>query len=378
MTKLIYATTKNRDLFYALGVEISDPIFYIESNGRKYVFLDAREFGVLTEKSGNRGIEAIPVESLLEEARGGRYETGIANKLALLILKKFAGSETGFSVPFDFPLNMADFLRAQGITLTVQNPFYPERAIKTKEEISRIKETAAFTLNIFRKIEAILKAAEINGDHLIYEGETLTSEFLKKEAAIEMARRNLIDSEGLIISSGPHAAIPHHSGTGPIKPGAAIVCDIFPRHRDHGYFADIARTYAKGTPSEEIKKMYDAVRRAQEAGVQKIRAGVPAKEIHHACAESLKESGFETSEGRGFVHSTGHGVGLEVHETPSVGANSEKPLEAGNIITVEPGLYYPDLGGVRIEDMFLATENGAVCLTEYPRELVIGACTAKL
>ncbi|MBI4086052.1 MAG: aminopeptidase P family protein [Candidatus Liptonbacteria bacterium] len=371
MPKLIYASTKNRDLFYALKIEVSDPVFFLESGGRKYVFLDAREFGIFSEQNENRAMEAVPLEPLLTEISKADGNMEIANKTALHLLKTYCERSEAVSVPEDFPLSMADFLRAKGISLTVQNPFYPERAVKNSDEISLMKEAAKRTMKIFEKIEEILKEAAIEGEYIKYNGEILTSELLKKETAMEMARQELIDSEGIIISSGQHSAIPHHPGTGLIKAGSPIVCDIFPKSKISGYFSDISRTYVKGVPSKEISAMFNAVLRAQEAGIKKVRAGVPAKEIHNACAASLKESGFETSEKGGFMHSAGHGVGLEVHERPTVGPNSKAILETGNIITIEPGLYYPEFGGVRIEDMFLVTETGAICLTEYTRKLVI-------
>ncbi len=371
MPKLIYAGTKNRDIFYALKLEISDPIFFIETDSKKYVFLDYREIDFFKEKNKNPNIEAILLNPILEEAAKAGDTTKTSHKLVLFLIEKYVKETAVLEVPSDFPLDMADFLRTKGINVLPKNPFYPERAIKTEEEISLMKETAQRTLNVFKKIEEILREATIEGEYIKHNGEILTSEFLKKEAGVEMARQELIDSEGIIISSGSHSAIPHHPGTGPIKANQPIVCDIFPKSRTSGYFSDITRTYVKGVPSEEISKMFDAVLWAQENGVSMVKAGVQAKEIHNACAASLKKSGFETSEGHGFVHSTGHGVGLEVHERPTIGPNSEAILESGNVITVEPGLYYHEIGGVRIEDMFLVTETGTVCLTEYPRKLVV-------
>ncbi len=371
MTKLTYASTKNRDLFYAIKIEVSDPILFIENGDKKYIFLDSREIDFFKEKNKNPDIEAVMINQLLKEAVQTEDKTSLTNKLALSAIKNFAAPEDGsIVVSSDFPLEMADFLRAKGIRLTPQNPFYPERAIKTEEEISIITETVARTLNIFRRIEEILRTADIDGDYLRYGGEILTSEFLKQEAVAEMGRCGLIDGEGVIIASGLHSAIPHHPGAGPIKANQPIVCDIFPKHRTAGYFADISRTYVKGVPSKEVVRMFEAVLRAQENGIQNIKAGVAAKEIHYSCTKTLLELGYDAGD-KGFTHSAGHGVGLEVHERPSVGLNSEGILQSGNVITVEPGLYYPDIGGVRLEDMILVTENGPVNLTNYPKKLII-------
>lgn len=370
MPKLIYASTKNRDLFYALKIEVSDPIFFIETEMKKYVFLDYREIDFFKEKNKNPDIEAVLLNPLLEKAAKISHKITTNNKLVLSLIEKFVKEISAIGVPSDFPLDMADFLRTKGIAVSPKNPLYPERAIKTEEEISLMRETAKRTLNVFKKVEGILRDASIDGDHVKYRNELLTSEFLKKEAAVEMAKQELIDTEGVIISSGAHSAIPHHPGAGPIKAGEPIVCDIFPKSRISGYFSDITRTYVKGVPSKEISAMFDAVLRAQENAVSLLKAGVQAKEIHNSCEKTLLELGYHIGE-KGFTHSAGHGVGLEVHESPSIGPNSEAILEPGNMITVEPGLYYPKVGGTRIEDMFLVTETGAVCLTEYPRKLII-------
>ncbi|TSA46000.1 aminopeptidase P family protein, partial [bacterium] len=157
------------------------------------------------------------------------------------------------------------------------------------------------------------------------------------------------------------------NGSGRVLPHQPIVCDIFPRHRKSGYFADMTRTYAKGKPSPEIEKMYQAVWKVQNEIFKKIRSGVSASELHRKAALIFAKLGY----GAGFIHGLGHGVGLDIHEKPSLKPGSVDILEAGNIITVEPGLYYPKVGGVRLEDMILVTKTGCKNLTNYPKRMTI-------
>jgi Xaa-Pro aminopeptidase len=249
--------------------------------------------------------------------------------------------------------------------------------VKSKEEIGYIKESLAHTKLAFRIIENILKASKIKGNRIYFKKKVITSEFLKQEAENILFENGMQDALGMIISSGKQTAIPHHVGSGPIKPHQPIVCDIFPRHRKSGYFADMTRTYVKGRPSPEIIRIYQAVLKVQNEILERIRPGASASELHQKAALIFAKLGY----GAGFVHGLGHGVGLDIHEKPSLKPRSEDILEAGNIITVEPGLYYPkvgsprfasgEAGGIRLEDMVLVTKTGYKNLTNHPKKLII-------
>jgi Xaa-Pro aminopeptidase len=369
MPKLSYASTKQKDILYLVKMEIGDDFFILENEKETFVFIDSREFEMFKEKNTNRKLKPVLLDPLLQEVQTIPGKTNRENKLAELIIKKFAKVKE-FEVPNYFPLDMADYLRRKGIILTVANPFRPERLIKTKEEVRAIKDAIQKTTKAFRKIEEILKDTKIKNKHLLYKGERLTSEFLKQTVDELLFAEGLLNIEGSIISSGPHAAIPHHPGSGPIKAGETIICDLFPISRDSHYFADMTRTFAKGKPNEKIQRMYDAVLKAQEKAFAKIKPGVKAKDIHNAVAQSFIEDGFDVGE-KGFTHSTGHGLGLDLHELPYISKNSEEVLEVGHVFTVEPGLYYRDTGGVRIEDVVLVTKGGYDNLTHYPKKFLI-------
>jgi len=184
--------------------------------------------------------------------------------------------------------------------------------------------------------------------------------------------------EGHIVAGGLQAHEPHERGHGPLRRGEAIVIDIFPRSKKTGYFADMTRTVCIGKPSKKIQEMFDAVLVAQELAESMIRPGVACKELQNTVEKLFTEKGFLTSgKGKeftyaeGFVHGLGHGVGREVHEVPHISRKTEDILMEGDVITIEPGLYYKGVGGIRMEDMLLVTENGSRNFTQYDKTFVI-------
>jgi Xaa-Pro aminopeptidase len=384
MPKVIFASTLDSDMRYAVKTNITGSFFYIETKGKKYAFLDKVDFGVIRPLKGltlrnskslalgrkRSNLEMVPLEPLAKEARKLKFRISDRNKLAYYIFKKYGLVGRKVEVPIHFPLDMADFLRKHGAKLTPTFPFFPERAVKTKEEIEYIKESLTHTKMAFRIIENILRKSKIRGSRIYFKNKVLTSEFLKQAAEKILFENGMFDILGMIISSGKQTAIPHHNGSGPIRPHQPIVCDIFPRHRESGYFADMTRTFVKGNPSIEIQKMYAVVLKTQLATMKKIRAGVSAKEVYEIAANVILKESYDVQE-KGFTHGLGHGVGLDIHEKPSLKPHSEDILEAGNIITIEPGLYYPKIGGIRLEDMILITKSGCKNLTNYPKKLIL-------
>jgi Xaa-Pro aminopeptidase len=173
-------------------------------------------------------------------------------------------------------------------------------------------------------------------------------------------------------------------GSGPLRAGEAIVMDIFPQHKSTRYYADMTRTVSKGEPPAEIVELYEITKRAQDAGIKALRPGVTGREVHEMVEDLIFAAGYDTlrkgqqhgpaTNGalpKGFIHGLGHGVGLEIHEAPSVGRSGTSPLRPGDVVTCEPGVYDPEIGGVRLEDMLVITEDGARNLTRAPRQLVV-------
>lgn len=370
MVRLSLASTKDSDMRYEVRVEIPDPFILLDVGDRKIVFLDHREFGVFREHNENPAIELVLANPLMDAAREIPGDGPVAGKLAFHILQTYGVADHPIVVPTSFPLDVADFLRAQGVRLTPTRLFVPARLRKSREEIAAIRGSLRRTHEAFRAIEAMLREAAIIGGAVRYRGALLTSEMLKRTAEEALFACGMFNVEGIIVSCGPHAAIPHHQGYGPIAAHQSIVCDIFPRHRASGYFADMTRTYVKGRPSSELARMYEAVREAQECAIAAVAPGVIGRDVHAVAATTFRELGYDVGD-RGFIHGTGHGLGLDVHEEPFLNATSTIALEPGHVVTVEPGLYYPERGGIRIEDVVVVIDSGCENLTEYPKEFVI-------
>src|SRR6266540_2026028 len=219
----------------------------------------------------------------------------------------------------------------------------------------------------------VLKNARIGKNRrLMYHNVPLTSEKLR--AIIDIA---IIQAGGLashtIVAGGRQGCDPHEQGHGTRRAHEPIIIDIFPRSQKTGYFGDITRTVVKGRASEAVRKLYHTVACAQEIAFERMESGVPGAEVHKAVKEFFDGQGYRTGrrDGRmqGFFHGTGHGLGLEVHETPRVSANSNDYLRAGHVVTVEPGLYYPEMGGVRLEDVAYIIGNSPRNLTRFEKVL---------
>ncbi len=371
MPKLIYANTKNSDMYYAVKHNITDPFFYLEIDDRKYVFLDYREIKAFEEKNKNPKIKAILSNDLINKSKELNDKTSRANKLAFIILKEFNLLDEIINVPENFSLGMADYLRSREINISPVSSFFPDRKKKNSREINFIKENISKTLKAFEKIEFILRESQIKWDKILFQWSILTSEFLKSEIEILLFREGMFSSEWIIISSWNQTAIPHHWGHGEIRPNSLIICDIFPKSRSNEYFADITRTYVKWKASQRMLDIFNIVEKAQNKVIESIKPWVENRDIHNICKNIFDDSGFITKWESGFVHGTGHSFGLDIHENPNLNGSSEDILEVWNILTVEPGLYFPELWGVRLEDDVLVTENGVKNLVEYPKMLVI-------
>ncbi len=281
-----------------------------------------------------------------------------------------------FVVPADFPLALADEMRGAGLNVTAEaSPFFPERVSKSPAEITAITASQrAAEAGLARAVD-ILRASEISGDYLFWQGKNLTSEILRAEIDCEILRCGALPT-GTICAGGSQGAQPHNAGSGTLKANSPIVMDIFPRSPHSGYWGDLTRTVVRGKAAGTVRKAYEAVLEAREYCQKLIRIGAFGAEIHCAAEAILEKHGFYTgsnSAGQfGFFHGLGHGVGLDIHENPRLSPRARTPLQGGEVVTVEPGLYYPEWGGIRLENLiWLSPEKGAVCLTAAPDFLEI-------
>ncbi|MDP3962555.1 MAG: Xaa-Pro peptidase family protein [bacterium] len=368
--RLLFASSKNSDMFYGVRTIVPDSCFLLEIDDKRLIFLDKRDIETFREHDTNKRFEAVSLEKFMAKADETSSPKSRLARIALAIIRQYLPEKISIEVPCHFPLDLADALRSEGIELEVKNPFYSERSIKKQSEIDAIENAIERTRVAYKMIEEILIHSTIKDKFITYKGTVLTSEFLKKEIDMLLLNEGLLNTEGIVIASGAQAAMPHNSGSGPLLAHEPIICDIFPRDTNTGYFSDMTRTYVKGTASESMKKIYEAVKIAQETAIANIKPGVTGAEIHTLCVNSFLKVGYGVGD-TGFIHNTGHGLGLDLHEGPYLSGVNKEPLVVGNIVTVEPGLYYEKMGSVRIEDVVVVTETGCRNLTEYPKVLEI-------
>lgn len=276
MAKLLYDSTKNSDMRYALGMTVHDPTFLLEKNGKKFVFLDHREIGVFQGQNTNENIEAVPLNPFLDEAAYSSENTSLSNKVALRIIESFDLERERVDVSCSFPLDMADFLRGRGINVVPVSPFYPARERKHPNEVEVIRNALNKTSRAFALVERILRESIIEEDKILYQGAVLTSEEVKRQVAHLLLEEDMLNETPMILASGAQAAIPHHEGCGLILPNRTIICDIFPRDQHTKYHGDLTRTYVKGSPSLKAQEMYEAVIASQKAGTARCGQGCPA------------------------------------------------------------------------------------------------------
>jgi len=271
-------------------------------------------------------------------------------------------------VPPNFPLALAEALSEFCSVSVDRDTVAAMRSRKDRTEIRMLKNVQKITESAMGAAVRMIREASVKRGTLYLGDKPLTSELVKFAIHRRLLEHgcSAVDS---IVSCGEDTAVPHITGTGPLKANQPIVIDIFPFNEQNGYYADMTRTVSKGAPSKEIIGMFSALREAQELGLSSVKAGVPGAEVHQKVVDFFKDHGYESNT-RGFIHNLGHGVGLQVHELPTVGP-SGTALEPGNVITVEPGLYYPGIGGVRLEDMGAVTRKGFDDFTVFPKELVV-------
>jgi Xaa-Pro aminopeptidase len=241
--------------------------------------------------------------------------------------------------------------------------------------------TITGTVNKIKSIRAAQKATEtVMGQVIDYlkSVEEPTSEEAHVLIDQLFESQGFESPEGHIVAAGIPSHEPHERGSDRIEKGVPIVIDIFPRSKTTGYYADMTRTVCIGSAPKELQAMYDAVKTAQEIAFPKLRAGAKCQDVHRAVRDFFDQAGYKTSGqgtefkyAEGFVHSLGHGVGQEIHESPRLSENSTDILKVGDVITIEPGLYYKHIGGIRLEDMVLITEEGFEIITSFERKLEI-------
>jgi Xaa-Pro aminopeptidase len=372
---LIYDDTiRSPELRHEVPVVIPDSFLYAETGDRRAVVLHSLEIPRVREEAPE--LEIVSLEQLGSDElfASGKQGWEIELELGLRGCREL-GIESAV-VPAAFPVGHADHLRANGIDVTVDRDFFDDRRRSKNETelrgIRKAQKACEAALDVSREL---LRRAQPNGAGLEVDGEPLTCERLKRAIEDVFADHEVEGSE-MIVAHGPQTAVGHNMGSGQIAANEPIVFDLFPKDKATGCYADMTRTYVVGEPSDELKEWYGLVKEALDTSTAGVKPGVNGRKLYEQVCDIFHGAGYKTQLNKepgevledGFFHGLGHGVGLEVHELPSM-SRTGHDLVPGDVITIEPGLYRSGYGGVRLEDLVLVTRDGYEVITNYPYDL---------
>jgi Xaa-Pro aminopeptidase len=372
---LIFADSlRSPEMRHEVPVAIPDPFLYAEHDDDRHVVASSFELSRITEVAPD--LQALPLEEFgIDELYGqGLPHEEIELEVILRATRRF-GIE-GAVVPGTFPLEVADHLRGNGIQVRADREhFVRRRRVKNDAELAGIRRAQRAAEAAMDAARELLRSAERQNGSLVVDGEPLTCERLK--LAVEQTfTANGAFADEFIVSHGAQTAVGHDMGSGPIAPDEPVCLDLFPRDRESGCFADMTRVFVVGTPSDELQEYHRLCREALDRAVEAVKPGMAGSELYRITCAVFEKHGYPTLLSKqpgevlqdGFYHSLGHGVGLEMHEEPTLG-RAPGELVAGDVIAVEPGLYRNGYGGCRLEDLVLVTDKGAEVLTDYPYDL---------
>jgi Xaa-Pro aminopeptidase len=370
LARLIVAPSDiDADMLYATRIFIGDPFIFLQQKGKRTLVLSDLEID--RAKKNAKADEFVMFSQLEREVQGKSKQAPAYEKVLAHFLTKRGVKRA--KVPANFPLGFANEIKRKGIALETSNGlFWPAREKKTAEEIRLLERALRITETGMKRAMEILKASKPGaGKKLKWSGKTLTSEILRAEIDSAILRAGGVPTN-TIVAGGDQACDPHERGFGPLHANSLIIFDIFPRDAKTGYWGDMTRTVVRGRANEQQRKLWEAVKAGQALALKRVKAGVDGMSIHQAITELFNRRGFPTEvrNGRrvGFFHGTGHGLGLEIHEYPRL---QKVMLKAGQCLTVEPGLYYPGIGGARIEDVVIVEKDGCRILSKFPKQLEI-------
>ena len=363
---IIAASETDADLYYATGFLAPDAFIFLQTPSEKILLMSDLELDRARSQAQVDTVLAISHYQEKAKADGLEHPSSLDALHQLLQERRVKALQ----VPRTFPIHAADTLRSAGYSVTFpEGSFFSQRECKTPEEIAHIRDVQRCTETAMDAAVNAIRSAGIQDGTLYQSSDPLTSETVKRLIGRTLMDRDCTASH-TIVACGDQACDPHNEGTGPLRAGQPIIIDIFPRSNRTGYFADITRTVVKGAPTDAMRDLYNTVLESQTRALAHIRAGVDGQEVHRQVTDLFESKNYQTGEidGRmqGYFHGTGHGVGLEIHESPRI-SKASNTLRPGHVVTVEPGLYYPGRGAVRIEDLVVVTETGCENLTAYPK-----------
>ena len=379
---LLYADSyKDANMYYLTKFLAPDPfIFLKKADTEPLIVVNQMEYPRAQKQSVVKAVKSYTDYNYLKSLKTAKNPQLGAIKFFTKIVKKEFNKGTKICVPANFPVIGADVLRKEGLTVT---PMFGvvEKARETKDihEIEEIKAVQAVNERVTSQaIEMIAESEVGNNGILQLKGETLTVGKLKSFFGTKLLENGCLSEDDIIVACGTKSSDPHYLGEleDKLKANQPIILDIYPRSLQKRYWTDMTRTVVKGKAPEKLKKMFNAVSEAKNASLEAIKAGALGSRVYDVCCNVLEKAGYETTRGgkkviKGMTHSLGHGVGLEIHESPRMNELSTFSLKEHNVVTVEPGLYDPQIGGIRLEDTIEVTKKGYHNLTNMETQLEI-------
>jgi Xaa-Pro aminopeptidase len=380
MDLLIWGDTESSPaLRHEVPVAIGDPFLYLESDGRRVVVTNALEdfrIAAVAPDLERLLIDELGRDELVAE---GRSQIDIEQELCVRAAERVGIRDA--TVPPDFPVAIADRLRAAGLELRPDDaPFTERRRRKSAAEMAGIRRATAAGLGALRAAATMLREAEIRGDELFSSpGDRLTSEAVRAVIREVCGRAGAPAPADIMVKAmGPDPHIGHDPGAGPLPAHTPILIDLWPRDEASDCWADMSRTFVCGEISDAVAELHALVLSAHERSCAAVRPGVPGVELYGIACDVFEAAGHPTARTKapgetlreGFYHALGHGVGLQVHEAPNLGRTGFDPLIAGDVVAIEPGTIVRSVGGVQFEDLLVVTDEGAESLTgSFPYDL---------
>lgn len=367
----------NNTLLWRIRFMVGDPVALLEipQDGQVRSVLLLRDIEMQRARQSARADQVgCPADFAPEGGLSGDRETATAQAAAECFRRE---GVTEVVADRSLPLIFAEFLSRAGITVRCDTELWvAERRQKTDEEIEHLRDAQRVTEQAMEFACGMVGTAEARSGGVLYrDNEPLTSERVRTAIDHFLMDRGFTNPTS-IVAGGPAGADCHDIGSGPLKTGQPVIVDIFPRSRRTHFWGDCTRTVVHGDIPDEIRAMHQTVRRAKAAGEQAVAPGVSGEDVHRATINVIEEDGFRTGlpgadDPESFcsmTHGSGHGIGLDVHEPPLLDRKGPALL-VGDALTIEPGLYRRDLGGVRVEDMVIVTADGCVNLNTLSEEL---------
>jgi Xaa-Pro aminopeptidase len=366
-------TVRSPAMRHELPLSVGDPFLYLESDGRRAVVTNALEVDRIAKAAPDVErllMNELGMDELIDE---GRSRPDVEREVCVRAVAEL-GIRSAI-VPPEFPLALADRLRAEGVELSPDDDeFDARRRRKTAAEMAGIRRATEAGLAGLAEGARMLRESRLDGDLLVLDGDVVTSEAVRGRIREVCARAGAPAPDDIIVAPmRPDDDVGHESGSGPLPPHAAICIDLWPQDEESGCWADMTRTFVRGDISDAVAELHALVLEAHERACAAVRAGVPGVDVYGVACDVFEAAGHPTQRTKapgetlrhGFFFSLGHGVGLEVHEAPALGRTGKEPLIVGDVIAVEPGTVDPERGGMRVEDLLVVTESGADNLTSY-------------